>query len=272
MKRKGFTLIELLAVIVILAIIALIAVPIILNIIGDTKKQSDERSIDLYGKAVMNAITKSQLDGTEILPGDLSEEFLKTVEYEGNKVECTTNKLYEDGTIYLSDCKVDGNKVEYTYGKIQENTSSQIYKYYSISSGNIGGSLPEDKSFTQSFDSKVYFLLESEDNETVSAVYSCFNMDGNEYCLKGGDGGAAYETNVNILKKAFKDVVYDEDTGSGGCSTMYDDLLEIDIYSCSDTLDKVRVNTDSGGGSNSRADGFGCTAHSEGNFTCRILL
>ena len=41
MKKKGFTLIELLAVIVILAIIALIATPIILNIISDSKEESE---------------------------------------------------------------------------------------------------------------------------------------------------------------------------------------------------------------------------------------
>ena len=38
MRKKGFTLIELLAVIVILAIIALISVPLILNVIADSKK------------------------------------------------------------------------------------------------------------------------------------------------------------------------------------------------------------------------------------------
>ena len=52
MKNKGFTLIELLAVIVILAIIALIATPIILNIINDARKSSNERSAELYIDAV----------------------------------------------------------------------------------------------------------------------------------------------------------------------------------------------------------------------------
>ena len=119
MRIKGFTLIELLAVIVILAIIALIAVPIIINIIGDTKKQGNERSIDMYGKAVEQAIAKSQLNGAEISIGDLNSDFLKTVEYEGNTVECETNKLYKDGKIYLSGCKVNGNLIEYSYGKRQ---------------------------------------------------------------------------------------------------------------------------------------------------------
>lgn len=44
--KKGFTLIELLAVIVILAIIALIAVPIILDIIEDTKTSSFKETIN----------------------------------------------------------------------------------------------------------------------------------------------------------------------------------------------------------------------------------
>lgn len=38
-KKKGFTLIELLAVIVILAIIALVAVPLVLNVIEDSKQE-----------------------------------------------------------------------------------------------------------------------------------------------------------------------------------------------------------------------------------------
>ena len=59
--KKGFTLVELLAVIVILAIIALIATPIILDIIGDTKKESDKRSKELYLDAVNQAIARKNL-------------------------------------------------------------------------------------------------------------------------------------------------------------------------------------------------------------------
>ena len=61
MRNKGFTLIELLAVIVILSIIALIATPIILNIIGDTKKEVNDRSVEMYAKAVENAIMSYQI-------------------------------------------------------------------------------------------------------------------------------------------------------------------------------------------------------------------
>ena len=125
MKNKGFTLIELLAVIVILAIIALIATPIILNIISDSKEESNKRSVEMYGKAVEQAIAKSQLNGNEIPAGDYTTTDGKTltkdnisfeVQYSGSKVTCTTNKLYEDGSIYLAGCRVGTDTKEYTYG------------------------------------------------------------------------------------------------------------------------------------------------------------
>ena len=126
MKKKGFTLIELLAVIVILAIIALIATPIILNIISDAKEESNKRSVELYGKAVENAIAKYQLNNNESISGTFTTTDGKTltkgekelkVEYNGNVV-CTTTEIYEDGTVYLADCTVNGGDKKYTYGKL----------------------------------------------------------------------------------------------------------------------------------------------------------
>ena len=118
MKEKGFTLIELLAVIVILAIIAMIAVPIILNIIEDTKNSSNKISVESYGKAIELAISNYELDqtGTRELTFDVIRQY---IEYKGNKVECDTTQINEDGTVYLAECKVEGKKVEYTYGKEQ---------------------------------------------------------------------------------------------------------------------------------------------------------
>lgn len=59
--KRGFTLIELLAVIVILAIIALIAVPVLLNIINDTKNSSKKESIKLYLDTVTKTIGRQNL-------------------------------------------------------------------------------------------------------------------------------------------------------------------------------------------------------------------
>ena len=53
LNNKGFTLIELLAVIVILAIIALIAVPIVIQIIDDTKTSSEKESV---GASIISSV------------------------------------------------------------------------------------------------------------------------------------------------------------------------------------------------------------------------
>ena len=43
--KKGFTLIELLAVIMILGVIALIAIPVVSNIIEESRKKAGARSV-----------------------------------------------------------------------------------------------------------------------------------------------------------------------------------------------------------------------------------
>ena len=123
MKRKevlGFTLIELLAVIVILAIIALIAVPIVLNIINDSKKESIQRSIDLYIDTVQKRITQENMKvkydpeecdiqnngnvkcyvGDEAIKTSTGEEELK-IEMNGKKPE--------SGTITFKTSNAEGN-------------------------------------------------------------------------------------------------------------------------------------------------------------------
>ena len=122
MRKNGFTLIELLAVIVILAIIALIATPIILGIINDARRESQERSIELYASAVKNGIAFSQLStGKAVKPGTYSSSTLPfAVEYDGD-VNCSTIEIYEDGTIFVEGCTVNEETVEYAYGKNKGN-------------------------------------------------------------------------------------------------------------------------------------------------------
>ena len=74
MKNKGFTLIELLAVIVILAIIALIAMPIILNIISDTRLESKKRRAELVYKGVEYAYSRAMLASPNMLAEDVTLE------------------------------------------------------------------------------------------------------------------------------------------------------------------------------------------------------
>ena len=117
MKNKGFTLIELLAVIVILAIIALIAVPILLNVIENSRDEANERSIELYADAVKNGLATYQLHNDDEVPvGTYSSETLPfTVNYNGD-VECGSIKIRENKKLTLSNCKVNGEEVNYIYG------------------------------------------------------------------------------------------------------------------------------------------------------------
>ena len=132
MKAKGFTLIELLAVIVILAIIALIATPIILNIISNSKEESNKRSIDMYAKAVENAVAQYQLNEGKSISGEFETTDGKTlspkttgdsltVDYDGSKVVCGTINVSIEGKIYLANCSVNGTSVDgYVYGNLEE--------------------------------------------------------------------------------------------------------------------------------------------------------
>ena len=218
MKEKGFTLIELLAVIVILAIISLIAVPIIMNIISSARESSNKRSIELYGKAVESAFADKQLDGSEVAIGlytqsDEGKTLTKgnteiTVQYDGSKVECTKNRLYEDGKIYLSGCKVNDKDVSYEYGEYQQTFKPQYYTWdlngpisNTVAPANPSSVPPEGHSVYLGYD-----VL----NGKVSTGYVCFIRNEREYCLRGQDS-LAYSTNRDIIVDAYEDIV---DTGA----------------------------------------------------------
>ena len=251
MKNKGFTLIELLAVIVILAIITLIAVPIILNIIGDTKKQSDERSIDLYGDAIKNAVADYSLKNPsddEVTFEDIEEDYIK---YEGSKVECSTHEIYSDGNIWLKDCTVNDKPVEYEYG--EKLIMPGTYYGYWLEDKKIivGGPLPEEILKTAP-EGKTFYLKLNTDGSTVLAAYACLNKNGDEYCLKGGDGGASYKENQEILEKASEDGDCSFEDSISGC-----DYGSTHFYSYEESGASLACDmTD------------GCTVDSDGAFYC----
>ena len=69
-KKKGFTLIELLAIIVILAIIAVITVPIILNIIEESKKGAAKDSAYGYKDSINKYYTQQLLNNQNLKLND----------------------------------------------------------------------------------------------------------------------------------------------------------------------------------------------------------
>ena len=255
MRKNGFTLIELLAVIVILAIIALIATPIILGIINDARKESNERSAELYASAVRNAIASYQLTNPNA-PTSFSE---LDIEHDGNVV-CATEELYADGSFYIADCTVNGDEVDYTYGEQQV---TQPTRYYSWSSGSVGDEIT-------SIDAKrtvaelnpsypFYFGLDVEDGK-VSAAYVCFVRNNVEYCLKGEkNSDASYETNKTVLADAFKDVpnacTWDEES--------FDVHINSDCYAGG-----LAAYAYSDGSVSADVGRVGCYVHSGGSFGC----
>ena len=94
MKRKNlraFTLIELIAVLVIMAILALIVTPLVMNIIRKARISADKRSIDAYGRSIELAIAGYLLDNGKF-PTSIDQ---LTIEYSGNKVECSTTYIWK---------------------------------------------------------------------------------------------------------------------------------------------------------------------------------
>ncbi len=255
MKRmkKGFTLIELLAVIVILAIIALIATPIILGIINDARKESNERSVELYASAVRNAIAAYQLTGTSA-PTKFSD---LDIQYDGNVV-CATEELYEDGSFYIADCTVNGDEVEYTYGTQQV---TQVYKpqYYYFGydfSGTLGTTAApaESERLTVPPTGEIRYLGYDVTDGVVTSAYACFTRNDVEYCLKGYDI-EAFATNNTVLEEAYADV-------ENVCST--EDSF---TYCYADGLDVIS-SAGSRGGVWASDGSVSCDVYSDGRFDC----
>ena len=128
--KRGFTLVELLAVITILSIILLITVPIVSGIIKDSKEKTREQSVELYGRAIENAISeyfvKYPLEDSVTLE-QLETE--KLINYKGSKIECNIVQI-EGRDVYLEDCKVGNKHVEKTYGKPLLTLEREDYRGY----------------------------------------------------------------------------------------------------------------------------------------------
>ena len=121
--KKGFTLIELLAVIVILAVIALIAIPIIMDIIEDSRKGAALRSAEGYVRAVNYKIAQEALKDIEIEDGDyvIGENELVV---EGNNFEDISGSyIIDNNRVLQAQLCVNNYSIAYFEGKT---TSSSV--------------------------------------------------------------------------------------------------------------------------------------------------
>ena len=182
--KKGFTLIELLAVIVMLAIIALIAVPIVINIINDSKKSSGEQNVELYRDTVQKAIAKYQMNHPSFNPSSCD------ITSTGN-IKCGTVDIPVDmkgakptsGKIIIENNKVNLKNIELD-GKIYYKAFATLI---SDSDNNkevsIGDKYTYDVNKTDTF---IFYVISINNDNTVNLI-----MDRN-IC---NDGTAATEQN-----------------------------------------------------------------------------
>lgn len=192
--KKGFTLIELLAVITILAIILLIAVPVMTSIISNAKEKSNEDSVNLYGKAIENAINdyyvKYPLENEVTIKQLEDGGFLNL---KGNKVECDTVRII-DRDVYLANCKVGEKDVNYTYGEIFGKLVKDLDNDGKLSVGDKYSCKVNHKN---NFN---FYVLSLNDNNTVNLI-----MEKN-ICE---DGTTNYTEQNNYCRVAWNDAGLD---------------------------------------------------------------
>ena len=186
--KKGFTLIELLAVIVVLAILALVVTPIVLNIVENAQRGSDERSLEQYAKVMQTSYYELKMkDPTLTL-----EEYLSKVDtasgatltYNGSKVVCSERKVVEivSGTqsIELRNCTVDGrgvyNFINGVASKQTDDTTNEVKKdgdvvYFDVKTGEICNNYHEDNSKTG------YNGTNPTGNQTSCLKFYAFNLN-----------------------------------------------------------------------------------------------
>ncbi len=136
MKKKGFTLIELLAVIIVLSVIALITVPIVINVIEKTRKESFKDSVlGAFGQIeyylVENNLKNMPEEGIEIKNLELqnnkfSGRIIKNSEGKLEAVNVSDGKYCAQGektnlNVYKGECYIEVPTIEVNVnGKVAE--------------------------------------------------------------------------------------------------------------------------------------------------------
>jgi type IV pilus assembly protein PilA len=203
-KGKGFTLIELIAVLVIMAILALIVTPLVMSIIRRARISADKRSVDAYGRSIELAIAGYLLDNGKF-PTSIDQ---LTIEYSGNKVECSTTQLNSDSSVYLTGFTVGGRTVDYAYGTDKNTAQEPVVPTYTAYS--VGDHV--------SYNNVTYYVIEDSDttNDTVKLLkenpltkteMDSLNLTGVTVSEENAYGKVQYGSSVDYSTSTVKQVV-----------------------------------------------------------------
>jgi len=225
-KKNAFTLIELLAIIVILAIIAVITVPIILNIIENSRKGAATDSAYGYKDAVNKAyVTKLSGDSDYSIADDTyTVEELKTqigLSLSGKEPGSNSWVTIEKNNVSEGCLQYDEFKVEFTDGKVSntekgqcDSSSTEIqygYKSYGDSEITISTSNPPGKNAYLKY--ALTNVVVADGTVPEACIYS--DTYEGELCLKNNE----FETSVQKIKTYFG---YDQSTWTNTRSNLWE--------------------------------------------------
>ena len=255
--KNAFTLIELLAIIVILAIIAVITVPIILNIIENSKKGAAKDSAYGYKDAVnkwyvselskpnnqnFNLSSSYTVEDGKIIDDSVQNDTGVLIPFSGDKPSSGylnySNNTLTGGCLVFGDYAVtfDGNTASTVKGTcspanaIASCTGCKfIYPQSSLTIGTsaMPSSATDDYTdWTSGANSHPYFLGLIADSKTgkIGNAFACgieTDEDGNDvpFCLEGHDTTKwSVDANVGVLNKIFPGCNADADDTGAACS------------------------------------------------------
>ena len=199
-----------------------------MSIIKKARVSADKRSIDVYGRSVELAIANYLLDNGDF-PTDISE---LTIEYSGDRVECSIARLNSDSSVYLTGCTVAGRSVDYTYGR--EN-GSQVYQAYSVGDevtyNNINYYVIKDSDTTE--DSVTLLKAEPITSAEISPYLSSTEV-ANKVDINGTYAAMSYYARDNCVSAG----------DTSGCSTDYlvSDIKQVvDIWKSKNFNDAIEA-------------------------------
>lgn len=123
--------------IVSIIVVSLIISIVIVVLVFDKPKQeieveekiNYEKVISDYGKTIELTVTKYLESNEEVPSWSIINDL---VDYKEYRVICDTHHIYNDGTVYLNDCKINGKVTQHSYGiekqDVKDGKQIEIYK------------------------------------------------------------------------------------------------------------------------------------------------
>lgn len=193
-------------IIIIGYILIFILISVLIFILFDKKeiepieetKINYEKVINDYGNEIKSIVSKYLKEDSEVPSWSVINDLVTYNEYD---VVCDIHNIYEDGNIYLDDCKVDDKKTKYSYGKkeveIKEGKKIEVFKkvyddnyytYTNINEGNLelSGSIICNTNLCNYVKAYDKYVIIKENNEyylynyeTSSIDFGPFNLEEN---------------------------------------------------------------------------------------------